>query len=112
MTRRGILQVYLPIRGRAKACLPPEHKICAVRSQPVLSVEDWLIEGPMMPPCMDGFEPERIRWAFSIDRTVDGSLILSAEFTLGNWNCRSLGEWTIGTWPSADAYQDWLIGQG
>ncbi len=112
MIRRGILQVYMPIRNRAKACLPPEHKIRAVRLLPGLNAEDWLIEGPTMPLCSDGFEPERIRWTFSIDRSSDGSLILSAEFTLGNWNLRSLGEWTIGTWPSADAYQNWLIDQG
>ena len=112
MTRHGILQVYIPIRNRAKACLPPEHKIRAVRSWPGLDTEDWLIEGPMMPPSVDGFEPERINWTFSVDRLEDGSLTLCAEFTLGNWNCRSLGEWTIGTWPSTDAYQDWLIGQG
>jgi len=110
MTRRGILQISKPLLGRAKACLPPKHKILAIKSG--LHTDDWLIEGPMMPPCSDGFEPERVVWTFAVDWVDHVALTLSAEFRLANWNDRMLGEWTIGTWPNADAYQDWLIDQG
>jgi hypothetical protein len=110
MTNRGILQVSYVLRNRSMACLPPEHRVLAIK--PGQDVEEWLVEGPMMPPCSDGFEPERVAWAFRVHWLAGGTLTLTAEFRLRHWNDRLLGEWTIGTWPSSAAYQTWLIDQG
>jgi len=51
--RMGILNVAPEMAARVKAFLPPGHAVVA-KARPEGLLEQWLIEGPLMPLLVDG----------------------------------------------------------
>ena len=96
----GILSVAYPLRERARAALPPDHRIIAIKDEGTLfSYEQWMIEGPMMP---GGAMPVQLMTMLLMDD--DMSMVVKAKFKPAAVGYEDV-YWIVDRWPDLDAFR-------
>lgn len=98
--RAGVVQIADCFLDAARRwLLPPEHRVAAIRGFDWAG-EEWLVEGPTLPPVPASGVPELVEISCRVAKDPNtGAISLCAR-----WQHAADKPWTMGSWPNLDAY--------
>lgn len=108
MTERAGLLLVSKEYGvaRVRRALPPEHVIDAERPACLGDGIELLIRGPLLPEQAGAAEPPTVVIVGTMHEAAPGKGVkLTAVFREDTAARPDSAEWTIGEWPSLDAYR-------
>jgi hypothetical protein len=102
--RAGIVRISRAFGARRlQFALPPEHRLAAIR--PIDEHMDaCLVEGPSMPPAIDGEPLEVAITLTTFDQDACGIRLEAV------WRHDDAKPWIVGTWPDVVSMRDHLDG--